>query len=146
MLIHSHMGSIHQLHNLPHGASGRYTVFPQSLKGQPLICMYFIGYADNVQKIASITRESEEKFFLWGPRLSGKTTLLKACCYPDALRIYLLKTDKLVRYAKAPSLLREEAAVLSTDLLMVIDEIQKAPGLLYEIYYMIQVWQRVFAL
>ena len=47
---------------------------------------------------------------------------------------------------KAPSLLREEVAALSHDRLIVVDEIQKAPGLLDEIHYMIQEWQRVFAL
>jgi predicted AAA+ superfamily ATPase len=87
----------------------------------------------------------KKSFFLWGPRQTGKTTLLKAC-YPDALRIDLLKTDELVRYARAPSLLREDAAALSIGRLIVVDEIQKAPGLLDEIHYMIQEWQRVFAL
>ena len=87
----------------------------------------------------------KQSFFLWGPRRTGKTTLLKTC-YPDAFRIDLLKTDELVRYAKAPSLLREEVAALSHDRLIVVDEIQKAPGLLDEIHYMIQEWQRVFAL
>lgn len=87
----------------------------------------------------------KQSFFLWGPRQTGKTTLLKAC-YPDAFRIDLLKTDELVRYVKAPSLIREEVAALSKDRLVVIDEIQKAPGLLDEIHYMIQEWQRVFAL
>ncbi|MBW1787203.1 MAG: ATP-binding protein [Deltaproteobacteria bacterium] len=84
-------------------------------------------------------------FFLWGPRKTGKTTLLKSC-YPDALRIDLLKTDELMRYTKEPSLLREDVAALPPERLVVIDEIQKAPVLLDEIHYMIQEWQRVFGL
>ena len=33
-----------------------------------------------------------ETFFLWGPRQTGKTTLLEAT-YPDAVWIDLLKAD-----------------------------------------------------
>ena len=36
-------------------------------------------------------------FFPWGPRQTGKITFRKTTC-PDALRIDLLKTDKLMRY------------------------------------------------
>ena len=92
-----------------------------------------------------LPEKPKQSFFLWGPRQTGKTTLLKAC-YPDALRIDLLKTDELMRYIKAPSHFREEVAALSHDRLVVVDEIQKAPALLDEIHYMIQEWQRVFAL
>jgi len=92
-----------------------------------------------------LPEKPKQSFFLWGTRQTGKTTLLKAC-YPDALRIDLLKTDELMRYAKEPSLLREEMAALSQERLIVIDEIQKAPVLLDEIHYMIQEWQRVFVM
>ena len=92
-----------------------------------------------------LPEKPKQSFFLWGTRQTGKTTLLKAC-YPDAMRIDLLKTDELMRYAKKPSLLREEVAALSQERLIVIDEIQKVPLLLDEIHYMIQEWQRVFAL
>ncbi len=87
----------------------------------------------------------KQSFFLWGPRQTGKTTLLKHR-YPDAFRIDLLRTDELVRYTRNPSLLREEVAVLPQSRLIVVDEIQKTPGLLDEIHYMIQEWQRSFAL
>ncbi len=86
-----------------------------------------------------------QSFFLWGPRQTGKTTLLKHC-YPDAFRIDLLKTDELMRYIRSPSRFREEVAALPHDRLVVVDEIQKAPVLLDEIHYMIQEWQRVFVL
>ena len=40
-----------------------------------------------------LPEKPKQSFFLWGTRQTGKTTLLKAC-YPDALRIDLLKTDE----------------------------------------------------
>ena len=65
-----------------------------------------------------------KSFFLWGTRQTGKTTLLKAC-YPDAMRIDLLKTDELMRYAKKPSLLREEVAALSDKLTLEVYDFVK---------------------
>jgi len=87
----------------------------------------------------------ERSFFLWGPRKTGKTTLIKAR-YPDAFRIDLLKTDELMRYTREPSLLREDVAALPADRLVVVDEVQKAPALLDEIHYMIQEQERIFGL
>jgi len=43
-------------------------------------------------------------FFLWGPRQTAKTSLLRET-YPDALWIDLLKTDQFIRYSTRPSLL-----------------------------------------
>lgn len=87
----------------------------------------------------------QRSFFLWGPRQTGKTTLLKSA-YPEAFRIDLLRTDELMRYLQQPSLLREQVAAVPPEKLIVIDEIQKAPVLLDEIHYMIQEYGRIFAL
>jgi uncharacterized protein len=97
------------------------------------------------KRLLGLPDTPKQSFFLWGPRQTGKTTLLTSC-YPSALRIDLLKTDELMRYTTLPSLLREEVAALSQDQLVIIDEIQKAPVLLNEIHYMIQEWRRVFGL
>lgn len=48
-----------------------------------------------------------ETFFLWGPRQTGKSTLLRKT-YPDARWIDLLKADDFRRYAARPELLRQE--------------------------------------
>lgn len=97
------------------------------------------------KRLLQLPENPVKSFFLWGPRQTGKTTLLKKC-YPDALRIDLLKTDELIRYLKEPSVLREEVAALPSSQLIIIDEIQKAPMLLDEIHYMIEEDGRTFGL
>lgn len=97
-----------------------------------------------------------ETFFLWGPRQTGKTTLLTAT-YPEALWIDLLKADEYRRYLQNPERLREEftlkrisltlinksqAAVhrtppkASSPRQVVIDEVQKVPQLLDEVHWL----------
>jgi len=87
----------------------------------------------------------ESTFFLWGPRQSGKTTLLKTR-FPDAYRIDLLRTDERIRFECDPARLREEVRTLPPDRRIVIDEIQKVPALLDEVHYLLQEDKRVFAL
>jgi uncharacterized protein len=76
-----------------------------------------------------------ETFFLWGPRQTGKTTLLKAT-YPDALWIDLLKAEEYRRYLQNPELLRAELAVGKSVRHVVIDEVQKVPQLLDEAHWL----------
>ena len=87
----------------------------------------------------------EKSFFLWGPRQSGKTTLLKHR-YPHAYRIDLLRTDERMRYEREPHRLRELVHALPLDQRVVIDEIQKVPALLDEIHFLIQETGRDFTL
>ena len=96
-------------------------------------------------RLLRLPARPKKSFFLWGPRQTGKTTFLKAT-YPDATRIDLLKTDELMRYLRRPALLREEAGLLPSLRLIVIDEIQKAPALLDEVHYLIEEQGRTFAL
>jgi len=86
-----------------------------------------------------------ESFFLWGPRQTGKSTLLRSL-YPEAVWLDLLKTDEQIRYASRPALLREELEAVPPGLLVVIDEVQKAPGLLDEVHWLVENRGRVFAL
>ena len=76
-----------------------------------------------------------ETFFLWGPRQTGKTTLLHQA-YPDAVWIDLLKADEYRRYLERPELLREELAAGPRPTQVVIDEVQKVPALLDEVHWL----------
>jgi predicted AAA+ superfamily ATPase len=97
------------------------------------------------QRALKLPEKPAQSLFLWGPRQTGKTTLLKQT-YPDAWRVDLLKSDTLMRYLQRPALFREEVAALPAGQLVVVDEIQKAPVLLDEIHYLIQEQNRVFVL
>ena len=74
-------------------------------------------------------------FFLWGPRQTGKTTLLRGK-YPEALWVDLLKADEFRRYLQNPELLREALAARDPIRQVVIDEIQKVPRLLDEVHWL----------
>ena len=78
-----------------------------------------------------------ETFFLWGPRQTGKTTLLRVT-YPDAFWIDLLKAEEFRRYLERPELLREELAARPDARQVVIDEIQKVPALLDEVHWLLE--------
>jgi predicted AAA+ superfamily ATPase len=85
----------------------------------------------------SLPESPEESFFLWGPRQTGKTSLLRAT-YPGATWIDLLKTDEFARYAQRPALLREELLAQPGRPFVVIDEVQKVPALLDEVHWLIE--------
>ena len=88
-----------------------------------------------------------ETFFLWGPRQTGKSTLLRQR-YSPGRWIDLLKADEFRRYVVRPELLREEllAAPLRPDEQVVIDEVQKVPALLDEVHWLIEARGAHFAL
>ncbi|MBI5488846.1 MAG: ATP-binding protein [Deltaproteobacteria bacterium] len=88
-----------------------------------------------IPRMLRLPEPGEDTFFLWGPRQTGKTTLL-ADRYPSARRIDLLKSDVFRRYATRPELLREEVAAMPKPRFVVIDEIQKVPDLLDEVHWM----------
>ena len=76
--------------------------------------------------------------FLFGPRQTGKTTLLRAL-FPDSPRFDLLQGRDFLRLAREPWRLGEElAAAAPFDGPVVIDEIQKLPRLLDEVHSLIE--------
>ena len=75
-------------------------------------------------------------FFLWGPRQTGKSTLL-AAEFPDVPWVDLLRPQTYRRYLQTPELLIEEQRRHGSDFI-VIDEIQKVPALLDAVHWLIE--------
>lgn len=97
------------------------------------------------RRLVRLPERPRESFFLWGPRQTGKSALLKAL-YPQAIRIDLAKTEEFVRYSERPALLREELEHSPPDPVVVIDEIQKVAPLLEEVRWLVENRGRVFAM
>lgn len=97
------------------------------------------------RRLVRLPERPRESFFLWGPRQTGKSTLLKAL-YPQAIRIDLAKTEEFVRYSERPALLREVLENSPPDPVVVIDEIQKVAPLLVEVRWLVENRGRVFAM
>ncbi len=85
-----------------------------------------------------LPRPGTETFFLWGPRQTGKSTLLRKH-YPGGYWVDLLKSDDFRRYATRPELLRLELEADSDPgRQIVIDEVQKVPALLNEVHWLME--------
>lgn len=87
-------------------------------------------------RLLNLPPNPSRSLFLWGPRQTGKSTLLKQH-YSDALRIDLLKSDEFSRFAESPATLRAIAAA-NSNRLIIIDEVQKLPQLLDEVHWSIE--------
>lgn len=96
------------------------------------------------QRALALPIAGTETFFLWGPRQTGKTTLLRET-YPDALWIDLLKAEEFRRYLQNPERLREEV-IATRPQQVVIDEVQKVPQLLDEVHWLLENTESQFAL
>lgn len=85
--------------------------------------------------------------FLFGPRQTGKTWLLQHTVNSD-IYIDLLNKKEQLRYTKDPSILFSEIAGLKKkNLIIIIDEVQKVPGLLDEVHRAIESeWEPQFFL
>ncbi len=77
----------------------------------------------------------KKSFFLFGPRGTGKSSLIRHQL-PDAPVFDLLDADVFARLARRPKLISEE--VPSHVNLVVIDEVQKLPGILDEVHRLIE--------
>lgn len=97
------------------------------------------------KRLLALPAPGHQTFFLWGPRQTGKTTLLRAT-YPDAFWIDLLKADEFRRYLQNPELLREQLAARDSVRQVVIDEVQKVPQLLDEVHWLHERQRVCFAL
>lgn len=78
--------------------------------------------------------------FLFGPRQTGKSTLVRSILPPEAWTVDLLRHDTYLRYTKDPAQFRRETqqrfrAGRGT---VFVDEVQKIPALLDEIHGLIE--------
>jgi predicted AAA+ superfamily ATPase len=97
-----------------------------------------------IQRWLPLPASPTQSFFLWGPRQTGKSSLLKHL-YPGALWVDLLKTNEFLRYTNQPFLLREEVQAAAPPL-VIIDAVQKVPLLLDEVHWLIENTATVFGL
>ncbi len=82
-----------------------------------------------------------KSWFLFGPRQTGKSTLVKALLQPKDLYIDLLPQRNFLNYVKNPGRVREEILAhmkQHKNPLCVINEIQKIPALLDEVHELIE--------
>jgi predicted AAA+ superfamily ATPase len=99
------------------------------------------------KRALALPSPGSETFFLWGPRQTGKSTLMREE-YGDGRWVDLLKADEFRRYVARPELLRQELAADAPGpgCQIVIDEIQKVPALLDEVHWLIENRGNQFAL
>lgn len=78
--------------------------------------------------------------FLWGPRKTGKSTLLRQQ-FPGSARFDLLDTRLLVEFTRAPWSFAEQVRDLDAATRarpIIVDEVQKVPALLDEVHRLIE--------
>jgi len=92
------------------------------------------------QRVLNLTALLEKKsFFLFGPRATGKTKLVKTQLKTSALIIDLLRGDIFLKLSKAPWKLEEIInAHQPSPRFIVVDEVQKIPMLLDEVHRLIE--------
>ena len=92
------------------------------------------------QRLLDINLPERHSAFLWGPRKTGKSTLLRQR-FPHATRFDLLDTKLLLEFTRAPWRLRERVRALDAATRaapIVVDEVQKVPALLDEVHGLIE--------
>jgi len=94
------------------------------------------------KRIQHLNLSSQGTCFFWGPRQTGKSTLLKTL-FPQAMRYDLLLSTEYQRLLRDPQLIREECLAAGLDANsqrdpVIIDEIQKLPALLDEVHWLIE--------
>jgi predicted AAA+ superfamily ATPase len=89
-----------------------------------------------IKRLLTIDLPADRSAFLWGPRKTGKTTLLRQR-FADACWIDLLDFPLYLRLSRHPDQLRQilEAQTAKT---VVIDEVQKIPHLMDTIHWLIE--------
>ncbi|HLD21664.1 MAG TPA: DUF4143 domain-containing protein, partial [Patescibacteria group bacterium] len=87
------------------------------------------------QRLQNFADLGQNSCFLWGPRQSGKSTLLKNL-FPTAPYYDLLLSEEFERLTRNASLMRQELLAQSVSGPIIIDEVQKIPKLLDEVQWL----------
>lgn len=90
------------------------------------------------QRIKNFQNLKNDSCFFWGPRQTGKSTLLKSL-FPEAQYYDLLLSEEFSRLNRHPEFFRQEVLSLSESekkLPVIVDEIQKIPILLNEVQWL----------
>ena len=83
---------------------------------------------------------ARQSAFLWGPRKTGKSTLL-AERFPRSARFDLLETRTFLEFTREPWLFAERVLALDAERRarpIIVDEVQKVPALLDEVHRLIE--------
>jgi predicted AAA+ superfamily ATPase len=90
-----------------------------------------------IKRILTAADLSQGSCFLWGPRQTGKSTLLREL-FPTAPTYDLLSAREFRRLAADPGIFTEECRALAANRgPVIVDEIQKLPELLDEVHSLI---------
>jgi predicted AAA+ superfamily ATPase len=90
-----------------------------------------------IKRVVDLTHY-KDSLFIFGPRQTGKTHLLKHQLSPT-LFIDLLNHEEWLRYSSNPTILSKEIEKLQVEkILIVIDEIQRCPELLNEVHRILE--------
>lgn len=81
---------------------------------------------------------NKKSFFLFGPRATGKSALIRHQLAPTIPVINLLRMDVYMRLSENPSALESLISIHQKPAFVVIDEVQKIPTLLNEVHRLIE--------
>ena len=99
-------------------------------------------YYERYLKLTQVQRKS---LFLFGPRQTGKSSLIKRL-FPNSKVYNLLLSEVFTLLKRSPKTFREEVMALKADGPIIVDEIQMIPDLLNEIHYLIEETDHKFIL
>ena len=91
-------------------------------------------------RILNVELPAGHSAFLWGPRKTGKSTLLRRR-FPHSARFDLLDTRLMLELTRAPWTLSERVRALDETTRakpIIVDEVQKVPSLLDEVHRLIE--------
>lgn len=94
----------------------------------------------NIDRALKIKLPPGQSAFLWGPRKTGKTTLLQQS-FPKSRFFDFLNTDLYLDIVKNPAHLRQQILAFPEKVLehpIILDEVQKVPMVLDEVHWLIE--------